>query len=126
MGSKLSEKNPNITDLSDSNRPTKIAEKYSELYDNEWTDALETLTSDNGIYTEESAIQVLLTCIQVNIVHHIIHKCLYFAKRNAKKVKVASIQVSIVLYRYYWFIYMYSVYSITCCIQVKNIHRDTT
>ena len=88
MGSKLSEKNPNITDLSDSNRPTKIAEKYSELYDNEWTDALETLTSDNGIYTEESAIQVLVTCIQVNIVHCtcIIHKCLYIGKYNAKKV----------------------------------------
>lgn len=86
MGSKLSEKNPNITDLSDSNRPTKIAEKYSELYDNEWTDALETLTSENGIYTEESAIQVLVTCIQVNIVHCIIHKCLYIGKYNAKKV----------------------------------------
>ena len=85
MGSKLSEKNPNITDLSDSNRPTKIAEKYSELYDNEWTDALETL-SDNGIYTEESAIQVLVTCIQVNIVHFIIHKYLYIGKYNAKKV----------------------------------------
>ena len=69
MGSNLSEKNPNITDLSDSNRPTKIAEKYSDLYDNEWTDALFILTSGNGIYTEESAIQVLVTCIQVKIVH---------------------------------------------------------
>ena len=32
---------PNITDLSDPSRPTKIAEKMSELYENEWTDAFE-------------------------------------------------------------------------------------
>ncbi|WAQ97921.1 hypothetical protein MAR_022294, partial [Mya arenaria] len=36
--SKLRDNNPNITDLSDQNRPTKIAEKMSELYDNEWTE----------------------------------------------------------------------------------------
>ncbi|XP_052811945.1 trichohyalin-like isoform X2 [Mya arenaria] len=41
VGAKLSDDNPNITDLSDENRPTKLAEKYSELYDNEWTDAYE-------------------------------------------------------------------------------------
>lgn len=64
MGKKLNDKNPNITDLSDSNRPTKIAEKYNELYDNEWTDALEHLAE---VYTEENAITELLTCIQVNI-----------------------------------------------------------
>ncbi|XP_061184358.1 uncharacterized protein LOC133192358 [Saccostrea echinata] len=62
MGNKLNDKNPNITDLSDSNRPTKIAEKYNELYDNEWTDALEHLSQE--IYTEESAIVELLDCIQ--------------------------------------------------------------
>ncbi|XP_052281639.1 uncharacterized protein LOC127879078 isoform X2 [Dreissena polymorpha] len=33
--------NPDITDLSDPNRPTKTAERFSELYDNEWTDAFE-------------------------------------------------------------------------------------
>ncbi|XP_060565686.1 uncharacterized protein LOC132724744 [Ruditapes philippinarum] len=37
--SKLRNNNPNIADLSDANRPTKIAEKLSELYDNQWTDA---------------------------------------------------------------------------------------
>ncbi|XP_062601297.1 uncharacterized protein LOC134263014 [Saccostrea cucullata] len=62
MGNKLNDKNPNITDLSDSNRPTKIAEKYNELYDNEWTDALEFLT--NEVYQEESAIKELLDLIQ--------------------------------------------------------------
>ncbi|XP_052794074.1 uncharacterized protein LOC128227500 [Mya arenaria] len=41
--SKLRDNNPNITDLSDQNRPTKIAEKMSELYDNEWTEAFDSL-----------------------------------------------------------------------------------
>ena len=41
MGRKLLDGNPNITDLSDANRPTKIAEKWVELYDNTWTDAME-------------------------------------------------------------------------------------
>lgn len=62
MSSKLNDKNPNITDLSDSNRPTKIAEMYNELYDNEWTDALEELTTN--VYKEESAIAELLACLQ--------------------------------------------------------------
>lgn len=62
MSSKLNDKNPNITDLSDSNRPTKIAEKYNELYDNEWTDALEELTEER--YLEEVAISELLACVQ--------------------------------------------------------------
>ncbi|XP_076071738.1 uncharacterized protein LOC143043212 isoform X2 [Mytilus galloprovincialis] len=35
--------NPNITDLSDMNRPTKVAEKFNSLYDNQWTDAFEDL-----------------------------------------------------------------------------------
>ena len=39
MGSRLTDNNPNIADLSDPNRPTKIAEFYTELYDNQWTDA---------------------------------------------------------------------------------------
>lgn len=42
-GDKLNTDNPNIADLSDPNRPTKIAEMISELYDNEWTNAFEAL-----------------------------------------------------------------------------------
>ena len=63
MGSKLNDRNPNIADLSDSNRPTKLAEKYNELYDNEWTDALEELDSMG----EEAAIRVLLHIIEVRV-----------------------------------------------------------
>ena len=49
--------NPNIADLSDNNRPTKLAEKYSELYDNEWTNAYE-LYENNGL-PEVKIIQTL-------------------------------------------------------------------
>ncbi|XP_045211914.1 uncharacterized protein LOC123563269 [Mercenaria mercenaria] len=39
MSSRLKDGNPNIADLNDHNRPTKIGEQFSELYDNQWTDA---------------------------------------------------------------------------------------
>ncbi|XP_062578560.1 uncharacterized protein LOC134240489 isoform X2 [Saccostrea cucullata] len=44
-GSKLTSNNPAITDLSDENRPLKLAEKFSQLYDDDWTDSLEEITS---------------------------------------------------------------------------------
>ena len=43
IGTKMKTDNSNIADLSDKNRPTKLAEAFNELYDNEWTDAFETL-----------------------------------------------------------------------------------
>ncbi|XP_056009572.1 uncharacterized protein LOC130051577 [Ostrea edulis] len=39
----LTKGNPNIADLSDKNRPTKIGEKFSMLYDDQWSDAFEAL-----------------------------------------------------------------------------------
>lgn len=41
----LMHNNPNIADLSDKNRPTKIGERFEQLFDNEWSDAHETLKS---------------------------------------------------------------------------------
>ncbi|XP_061185378.1 uncharacterized protein LOC133193446 isoform X2 [Saccostrea echinata] len=35
--------NPSIADLSDKNRPTKLGERFGQLYDNEWSEAYETL-----------------------------------------------------------------------------------
>ena len=35
--------NPTITDLSDPNRPEKLGEQMSLLYDDQWTDATEAL-----------------------------------------------------------------------------------
>ena len=40
-GARLKDNNPAIADLSDQNRPSKMSERYSELYDNEWTDVME-------------------------------------------------------------------------------------
>ena len=53
--------NVNIADLSDPNRPTKLAEQFSELYDNDWTDAFEEL----GALEEEERIKFLLKILQV-------------------------------------------------------------
>ncbi|VDI00290.1 Hypothetical predicted protein [Mytilus galloprovincialis] len=42
-GAMLSDDNPNITDLNDPKRPTKLAEQLGSIYDNDWTDAMEML-----------------------------------------------------------------------------------
>ncbi|XP_033743669.1 uncharacterized protein LOC117329699 [Pecten maximus] len=42
-GNRLKNNNPAIADLSDKNRASKLAERFSELYDNEWTDVVEVL-----------------------------------------------------------------------------------
>lgn len=71
-GAKLTDDNPMLANLSDPNRPTKLAEKYSELYDNEWTHAYETLR--NQFYMEEKdAISSLLTIIKVGYIFCIIY-----------------------------------------------------
>ncbi|XP_021339678.1 uncharacterized protein LOC110440880 [Mizuhopecten yessoensis] len=60
---KLSDGNTAIPDLSDPNRPIKLGEKYNELYDNEWTDAMEKL----GEFEEDERknVQKLLDIIKV-------------------------------------------------------------
>ncbi|OWF54875.1 reticulocyte-binding protein 2 homolog a-like isoform X2 [Mizuhopecten yessoensis] len=55
-GAKLTEGNPSFTDLNDPNRPLKLAERYTELNDNEWTDAYEILTGDRGIKRKDAII----------------------------------------------------------------------
>ncbi|XP_053399685.1 DNA ligase 1-like isoform X2 [Mercenaria mercenaria] len=85
-GRRLTDNNPNIADLSDLNRPTKLAEKYAELYDNDWTDAysyLETLDAYKG--SEETMIASLMKMLttaykmsletaesQLEALHHIL------------------------------------------------------
>jgi len=61
MSQKLTDNNPNIADLSDKNRPTKLSERFSELYDNQWTDAFENI--DNG--DEVETIRVLRELLEV-------------------------------------------------------------
>lgn len=63
-GEKLRENNPAVADLSDCHRPTKLGEMYSELYDNEWTDAFEALT-DSG-YSDFETIETLKITLMVS------------------------------------------------------------
>lgn len=56
-GAKLSAGNPNLVDISDENRPTKLAERYTELYDNDWTDAFAVLTDAGN--DDQQAIDTL-------------------------------------------------------------------
>ncbi|XP_063414689.1 transcription intermediary factor 1-alpha-like [Mytilus trossulus] len=63
-GYKLTKGNPSITDLGDPNRPMKISEKYGELYDNEWTDALDNNQAVKEYYhgLKDSEIEVIIIC----------------------------------------------------------------
>lgn len=62
-GAKLTESNPYITDLSDPNRPEKIGEQFSELYDNLWTDVFEKLSGTCKL-SERDSIQTLLHILE--------------------------------------------------------------
>lgn len=60
----LTDNNPNIADLSDQNRPTKLADRFQELYCNEWSGAYEDLTQTWN-KPEKQAVQILLDLIKV-------------------------------------------------------------
>ena len=62
-GVKMTAGNPNIADLSDPNRPTKISEYFSNLYDNEWTEAYEQIANWKS---EKDRCALLLNVLQVN------------------------------------------------------------
>ena len=66
-GDRLRDNNAAIADLSDENRPINLGEKFSELYDNQWTDAMENLEGNLGM-SELEAIQCLLRMIQVILI----------------------------------------------------------
>ena len=74
MGAKLRDNNPAITDLNDPNRPMKIGEQFSGVYENEWTDAflnLNDIKSDDGAcINEEEAIVILLNILRVSTYLH--------------------------------------------------------
>lgn len=60
---KLRDSNPNIADLDDKYKPTKLAEMFSELYDNEWTDAYTVLTE--SLLEEDICLAFLLDIVKV-------------------------------------------------------------
>lgn len=55
--------NPNIADLSDKNRPTKIGERFEQLFDNEWSDAHEILKST---ISEREIYIILIEVVKVS------------------------------------------------------------
>lgn len=78
--------NPNIADLSDKHRPTKIGEFYSELYDNEWSEAFEVIkplvyphaTEDPDTEYFEEVLRILKNILMVkkNLMCHAMHMVL--------------------------------------------------
>ena len=59
--------NPDIADLSDPNRAMKLGEKFSSLYDDEWTDHFQIFTEKYKMKDEE-AIQQLLEILLVKYI----------------------------------------------------------
>ena len=88
-GAKLRDNNPAISDLSDPNRPLKLIEKINELYDNEWTDAMEILETDTN---EQMSIENLLKILQVKflnyvcktfvLLYHLYQFCIWYERFN--------------------------------------------
>lgn len=62
-GSRLTDGNVQFTDLNTQNRPTKIAENFRELYNDEWMEALEVLPNDSPD-AEKKSISTLLYIVQ--------------------------------------------------------------
>ena len=83
-GAKLTAGNPNVVDLNDQNRPTKLAERYMELYDNTWTDAFSAL-NDAGC-DDEKAISILLQILKASL-----WKLMHFqGRQHYNKIVLAS------------------------------------
>ena len=61
MGKQLMSNNPAITDLSDPHRSLNLAEDFSNIYDNEWTDAIEDL--EKIVKDEKTTISILLSVV---------------------------------------------------------------
>lgn len=58
----LTQGNPNITDLSDGNRPTKLGERFSQVYDDQWSEAFEALKAEGK--QEKETVAELLNIVQ--------------------------------------------------------------
>ncbi|CAG2202502.1 unnamed protein product [Mytilus edulis] len=82
-GNKLRDNNPNIADLSDMNRPTSLAEKFSSLYTDEYTDAMEVIEDDMD---EAASVKVMLDWLK---------SCYDWCQRLAKEQRETLINRSI-------------------------------
>ena len=77
---KLTADNPNIADLSDPNRPTKLVEMMSELYDNQWSDAFEALQTLKN--NDKLVVKILLQTFMVTTIRELSRSLFYSAHSN--------------------------------------------
>ena len=77
-GIQLTKGNSDIVDLSDVNRPTKLAEKWSSLYTDEWTEAYDQL--NNSVKNEDCNIEKELC--NIAMVHTNDCYFFYFLSKN--------------------------------------------
>ena len=61
-GDNIRHGNPNLADLSDPYRPTELGKMFSEIYDNEWSDAYEEVKG-----AEKDRIKILHRIMLVSI-----------------------------------------------------------
>ncbi|XP_056013052.1 trichohyalin-like isoform X2 [Ostrea edulis] len=80
-GEKLRDNNPGIADLSDENRPINLGEKFSQLYDDQWTDAMENL-EENLRFGETDGIRCLL-----NILKRVFDECVRISDEQFTQLK---------------------------------------
>ncbi|CAC5392363.1 KTN1 [Mytilus coruscus] len=85
-GEKLTKGNRSITDLGDPNRPMKIGEKYGELYDNEWTDAMDSVDSIQNCFPGLKKTE------QEEIVIHHLYRLLMCCYRECRNISMEQIQ----------------------------------
>ena len=65
----VKENNPNFSDLSDPNRPEKLGEQMSLLYDDQWTDATEALADLK--LDDDAVVKTLLDILIVSLTSYI-------------------------------------------------------
>lgn len=94
-GAKLTNNNPHIADLSDDNRPTKLAEKFGQLYDDAWTDSLEELTEVETNLEDTVAISFLLRIVMVSFLSMACQTLQYSILSSC------VVQISIFLFAFY-------------------------
>ena len=118
-GDKLTQGNPAITDLGDPNRPMKLAEKYGELYDNEWTDALDSTVEMKALYPDMKAAEIEEVIIRhlYQLVMCCYRECLAMSKEQLKDVGnmiVNALKINTKRHGR----------NIPCCREVSNIRRQ--
>ena len=77
-GIQLTKGNSDIVDIGDVNRPTKLAEKWSSLYSDEWSEAYDQLSFNISIKNEDCKIEKDLCYIATVPTHD----CYFFLSKN--------------------------------------------